>query len=551
MASPASALPSEKRRLAPTVLDPNTYPTMKAYFETLADPDDTTHHREPDIKDNLSLGDLVFKPSPGKALAKTAGAVLLGATVVGLPYVLSASVLVEPGQMAVCTDYYGRLELYGPGRHLILSPFSSVTRFDMDAPRSAFKPEASGGALFQLINIAYGELGVALDNNRPVILNPGKHIIKSSGFIFKGAHPMNAPMVQIGDVTIVNIGQDAVGWGHDKGQVHVLKPGRHVIQSPTFVFGGVVPQTQSIINFGAIIFLKVLQNEAYVIHQANGTRALATQGFYVLENAAQTTIDPKPIPLNWQEVTFESQVRTQDSVALNITAAIFLRISDPQTALASISHPIEYIITRAQAVLSNIISESPLTRSSAAVRDLPDASVTAAAPPSYAFDGGSVHTKFESALKREFLDHGIELSSMRVISWKFQDAGTADRIAQAATASASIQVQADNALRQKTISLVQKDAEAEGIKKLAQAQAEATLIRGRAEAEALGVLYEAVLQKTGGNKALAEQAVQARLMEGVMKGSTVLFSVGPNGLGTAALTNLVTGGVGQGVGQGV
>ena len=535
------ALPAASGSLAPSVLDPQKYPTMRAFFDTLKDSDDATHHREPDLKDNLSVSEHTYTPSSAAKIGKGIAAALLGATVVGLPYVFKASVRVEPGQLAVCTDFYGALELYGPGRHFILSPFSSVQTFDMDAPVSAFKQEASGGALFQLINIQTGEIGVALDNNRPVVLNPGKHILRSSGFIFKGAHPMSAPLVTVGDVSIIMVAQDQVGWGHDKGQVHVLKPGRHVIQSPTFVFGGLVAQSQSIINFGAIIFLKVLQNEAYVIHQANGTRAMATQGFYVLEDAAQVTIDSKPIPLNWQEVTFASQVRTQDGVALNVTAAIFLRISDPQRALSAIAHPIDYVVTRAQGVLSNIISESPLTKSGGSVRDLP---TDPTQPPSYNFDGNSVHSKFEAALRHEFLDHGIELNSMRVTNWEFRDAATADRMSQASAASANIQVQADNAVRQKNILLVQKDGEAEGIKKLATAEADALRIRSVAEAEALSLVYETVLRRTD-NKALAEQVVQAKLMENVLNGTTVYFGVGASGLGTAALTNLVTGGPAQ------
>ena len=57
-------------------------------------------------------------------------------------------------------------------------------------------------------------------------------------------------------------------------------------------------------------------------------------------------------------------------------------------------------------------------------------------------------------------------------------------------------------------------------------------------------MYETVLRRTD-NKALAEQVVQAKLMENVLNGTTVYFGVGASGLGTAALTNLVTGGPAQ------
>ena len=511
------------------------FTSLQDYFNSIQDPDDTTHHIEPNLDDNLSLHDFCHQTTSQKKIVRSLAVAGLTVSCFGIPYLMSGSKLIEPGQMGCCVDYHGKLEIYGPGRHLILSPFSHLVLIDMDSPHSRFLPERSGGALFQLINVPTGSIGVALDNNKPVILNPGKHVIESSGFIYKGCHKMTADRIDIGDVIIVNVDRNEIGWGQDKGKIHILKPGRHVIQSPTFNYGGVVKQNQTLIDFGAIIFLTVPQNEAYIIHRSDGSRSLVTQGFYVLENAAQFKVAKTPVILNWQEVTFKSQVRTKDGVGLNIQAAIFLRIADPQQAFAAIATPIDYVITRAQAILGNIISESPLTQSNARTSDLPQTG----APPNYTFDGGSVHSKFENDMRQELSDHGIELKSMRVINWEFSDAQTASRIAQAAAASADIQVKSDNALRQKAIALVQKDGEAEAIRRMAQAESDAVKIRRQGEAEAISLLYENIKARTG-SEYLAKQAVETGLLQTVLKDNKIIFTSGIDNLSMASLTKAIS-----------
>lgn len=521
---------------APTVLNASEFPNMAAYFETLPPPNDAISHREPDVENNIDLDTLpLHTSSAGKQAAKWVAAGLLSVSLVGIPYVVRSYVLVEPGQLGVCTDMHGTLELYKPGRHLVMSPYSQFDVIDMDTPHTVYRKDKSGGGLFQIVNVPAGSIGVALDNNKAVILNTGKHVIRSTGFIFKGVHATSAPHVLIGDVNIINVAPDKVGWGEDRGQVVVLRPGRHVIQSSTFVFKGAVEQSRNYIDMSSIALMTVPQNTAYVLQMADGARAIATQGFYVLRNAAQITVTKTPIALNWQEVTFKSQVRTQDSVALNIEAALFLRIADAQTALSSISQPIEYVLTRAQGVLTNIISESPLTRASVSVRDLPAGGTQ---PPTYAFDGGSVHTRFEDALRTEFLEHGIDLKSMRVINWQFQDHNFAMRMAEAASASANIKVASDNAEREKQILLVKTEAQAQALLRTAQAEAEALTLRRKAERSTFTELYTTIVDATG-DKVLAAQAVRSKLIETTISGSKLIISSGQEGVRDALACQLL------------
>ena len=219
----------------------------------------------------------------------------------------------------------------------------------------------------------------------------------------------------------------------------------------------------------------------------------------------------------------------------HIGAALFLSITDAQTDLSSIAQPIEYVLTRAQGVLSNIISESPLTRSNVSVKDLP---ADGPNPPTYGFDGGSVHVRFEEALRAEFLDHGIQLRSMRVINWNFQDPSFAARMAEAASNSANIKVLSDNAERQKQILLTTTEGQAQALLRTAQAEAQALETRRKAERNTLVELFKDIVDATG-DKTLAAEAVRLNLVEKVLGNSKLFISTGGGSVTEAVASQLL------------
>ncbi len=87
-----------------------------------------------------------------------------------------------------------------------------------------------------IIRIPEGRVGLALYNNNPIVLLPGRHGFYSKNFAFDPQHIFNLQGLQqviveadiLSNIVIVNVSPEEIGLGRQNGQPVLLAPGLHV-----------------------------------------------------------------------------------------------------------------------------------------------------------------------------------------------------------------------------------------------------------------------------------------------------------------------------------
>lgn len=241
--------------------------------------------------------------SVGRVLAIGAMACI---PVFGWAYLWARYQLVKPGEVGMCQDMNGNVEIYGPGRHLVLSFYSHLQVFSLAAENIQYKVDpADPQSQCQIITIKPGEIGVGRDQAKPTILMPGVHFIKSKTFIYEKAYKT----------------------------------------------------TDAVIEFSGGMLLTVNHNQCRRV-MANGKMEILTEGCYKLMGAY--TVDPNPIPLTKQEIEIEVKNQsTQDKASITQRAHVNFTITDPTRLFekfARLSDVLTHIKNRAEASLGQIIN---------------------------------------------------------------------------------------------------------------------------------------------------------------------------------------------------
>jgi len=281
--------------------------------------------------------------------------------------------------------------------------------------------------------------------------------------------------------------------------LRVLKPDRHLIESADHVFQGFLSTQQQCLH------LMMTEDDA----DSSGTRtktrqSIAEPGILVCE--------------------------TKDFVEIGIKADVFYKIEDAEKVLLIVGkdNVIPLVRETSIATLNGIIRSTSLaevaqskeTTAKSEKKHLEaQAAAQAAAPggppkPSAPLFFDKVHDEFISKLHDVFVDkYGIEITNIRIESFKILNQELSQNISKQALTSASTTTQLSNLAGQTEIATAQQmrdaelmrirvesealklktetDAKNRAIMQTAQAEADATLIRAKAEASALAVKAEA------------------------------------------------------------
>jgi len=363
-------------------------------------------------------------------------------------YSLCKMVLVKEGQIGL-TWNGGTPEILPPGRHVLLSPMNYVQQVVPE-----MQTVIQHGPI-NIIRVGVGQLGFGIETNtgEPLLLKTGKHVIKSATFLWKGFISCTKPQTQLGQLSLIRVETGSVGYAYRSGNLVILQPGLHLV-SPPDRFGGFMSTQLSILELPR------------AIHESS------------------------------------------DYVPLSIHAAVFYRIADPYKALTRIQDVTTQIKDTAISTLAGIIRSSSLsdiargnTQPTYAKRSRSDEQRQGepSAPAFYE----RVHDEFMQKLADHVLDEwGIEIQNIRIESLKIADNGLAKSISDNAIKVSAqqsryimltkqteiIEVEAENASTQ-----VRKQAEAKANAnlQLAQAEADSQIVRARAEAESIILRAEA------------------------------------------------------------
>jgi regulator of protease activity HflC (stomatin/prohibitin superfamily) len=167
----------------------------------------------------------------GSALCRGLSAVLLTGTVVGIPYMIAKATIVQQGQIGFARYMNGQVRLLKPGFHLLGTLFAKVAKHDVTA-------QLIRNGTMTVVRVPPGKMGLAFDNGNPVLLRAGRHAINRPLFEFKQLVDITDRHIECGSTHIVTVAPDMVALCVVNGVGHVLEPGIHRVNNPSFKLMG-------------------------------------------------------------------------------------------------------------------------------------------------------------------------------------------------------------------------------------------------------------------------------------------------------------------------
>lgn len=159
-------------------------------------------------------------------------------------------VLIKEGELGFATDNGAPVVLL-PGRHVYNSvQFKFNTREPVDKALIKFET-------ITVVTIPDGQIGFAVDNNKPQLLMPGRHVRNDKVWRFQKAVSLNEKVIAFKTISIITVETDEYGFALDNGYPQVLLPGRHVRNSPVWKFHKFCAQTDAVIEFNSISIITI------------------------------------------------------------------------------------------------------------------------------------------------------------------------------------------------------------------------------------------------------------------------------------------------------
>jgi regulator of protease activity HflC (stomatin/prohibitin superfamily) len=375
-----------------------------------------------------------------------------------------------------------------------------------------------------IIQVKAGQLGLAWNNNEPLLLPTGIYRISSPTFQFVGFKNMNDKVITHGPITHVRVNQGELGYAWHRGRAIELEPGLYDYNDPQFIFSHTELASKSVIQFGHVTHIIVKAGEARAVWD-DGKLKILMAGRHNFESAT-LKVSEFSIPL--QDVVLplnQIQVTTQDRMPMHVTGQVTYRVRDPeqlikgigQTELKSSIEKSAHTTLRYQISLADLSMISPdhhmqKKKKEGGVREQkvmahePDAEDDKPAGPVQLFGDaphmegdnyrGTLCTKVQEKLASVTQAWGIEIVEFALSDIGFQDKKVEESLANATaqTRQAEAQYELQRATNVTALARAQAEAEQKIIKQKNEAQAReidttsktnALISQAKAESEAL------------------------------------------------------------------
>eukprot|EP00536_Pseudo-nitzschia_multiseries_P011315 jgi/Psemu1/205466/e_gw1.377.1.1 len=380
--------------------------------------------------------------------------------------------------------------LFGEGLHIIESPNFSYVGTEKISPQNLC---ISHGTI-TILQVPRGKMALTWNKNEPFLLDrPGLYEFNSNNVHFVEFAHASERFIELGSKKVIQVYTGEVGITYDKGNLKVLKNGRHVIDSSTHVFER---------------FLSTKQRSIRLITYGANHKIAKSSGKSVKKWESQLDDDSDLLVCE-----------TKDLVKVGVRADVFYSIVDPEKCIQTLNtEELEDLVREtAVATLTNIIRSTALNQiaqsrqisAAPAENAIVATNVTAVdedetqdttdvdqqATTEYFFD--RAHDEFMTKLHEDFVTrYGVDIANIRMESFKIMNTELANEIAQNCLTTAHVENQLSNLQGQNLIA-VQKEqtaADCEKIKAMAEAKIRETLDNAansrkiqaaKAEAEAL------------------------------------------------------------------
>jgi len=401
-----------------------------------------------------------------------------------------------------------------------------------------------------IIRVPKGKVALVSNNNKPLLLPQGTYTFNAQVFSFTSLRDVNEAVIVHGTITRFRVrnGEIGLAWDNNK-PVFIEKPDFYEVDSPNFTFVNCVNAFEKQIILGSCKRIIVYDGEVGISY-VNGKLDILqpnTHVFDAVERIFKGFLSTKQqaIPLI-EPGSKDAFLRcdTKDFVEVGLKAAVFYRIGDPAKSLITVGdeEAISRLIRETSiATLQGIMRSSALNQvaQNKAVHAISEDQIREQhqLPASTPIFFDKVHDEFISKLYDTFKKlYGIEISNIRIESFKIMNAELADNISKQAIITAQTETKLTNLESQREIATaeMERDSAVTRIKTQASAQQlatdtqarnSATLAEATAKAEAMKIEAQgsasALLIKTEAEsnakatsvKRIAEGEAQALLLK--------------------------------------
>lgn len=127
--------------------------------------------------------------------------------------------MVPGGKIMPAEDGEGGYFFYGPGVHLVMSPF--VQR----KPAVSLTDQRILHGPIAIITVPQGFIGYAMDRGQPLLLSPGMHYWNSDTIVFQKHIDLSDPVINLGPFTLVTVDEGYAAVTQNNGQQSILRGG--------------------------------------------------------------------------------------------------------------------------------------------------------------------------------------------------------------------------------------------------------------------------------------------------------------------------------------
>ncbi|HTM63197.1 MAG TPA: SPFH domain-containing protein [Gammaproteobacteria bacterium] len=345
-----------------------------------------------------------------------------------------------------------------------------------------------------------GEVGMCSDNGVPVFLAPGRHILWSPYNAYKGNATISDKMIRLGqNIEIVTIDQSEIGLSVAKGKNILLEPGQHILQAPQRYVKSVATN-QNYVRLGThhrisvpIGNVAVAYNEGrkliitpvpLLVDKAHEEYIICTDGKMFTINSPTFMFDPASgfKSIQMEDIALQSlTVNTSEMISLSVVGSVRYQIVDPVRAFLMTENVEEDIVKQANATLTSVFSQLSIDEIASSIASTNVQNMKGKEGSQIPHDMLHHATdlfmrEFQEIVRGWGVDAKIvNITSLQLVNETFRQAvqSRAEQSMQANTKLAVVKAQTDVELqeadrnRQKTI--IDAEAKAEAIRKIADA----------------------------------------------------------------------------------
>jgi len=187
--------------------------------------------------------------------------------------------LVQVGEIMVLHDN-GNIQVVGPGRWSIKWNHLLFTSW---GPRKSVRDDLISVSNFTMVRVRRGQLGLAVENGKPVLLQEGLHVYNNPLFSFVEFKGVDAQHVSHISYHVVRVPRGSFGKIKEQNRVKLLPEGTHTVNNAVFEYCGLVDSIEAYINHSNIHIIQVPKGSVGLVNESNFPRLLS-EGVHIYDS---------------------------------------------------------------------------------------------------------------------------------------------------------------------------------------------------------------------------------------------------------------------------